>query len=514
MLLFIENDPGIPAGKIEDPFAGLDVQLAGALREAIDFDGVPVLAVPITSQETSYSCGAAALLGVLRFWNVYEGREKALYAPLETSRADGTSPQKLVDVARSFGLAAEYRMGLSFDDLRDALKRGVTAIVYLQAWSGMNVHRDSCEAGHYVVLVGMDSANAYFMDPASHLTTYAYMPLERLELAWYGQDGPGQRYERSAVFIRGSGGWDSVELDTATLMEAKAIGTAQMYGQVSMRDMVMRDQGAFTTTLRSRIKQSSTNAVRALAPVVESTEGEILAVLFEWFDGRITYHDAQVETARVWRRAYEKVREVGRRASAVERHGAAVDARLVQEEEKWFRSAVREELTYWNTFLHEINEDQVSEDRLIERLTDYLKAMRFMYESARIIALPDSVLLYWMGPRDERNCGGCEYMLERSPFTKGNIPAVPRDGSTPCLVNCRHKIVVRVAENRADVQRREQVLESRRSMVSALNRIKHADHGHHRKRYVRDVSARAHPHARNPFHNAPSLPSRTEPFEL
>lgn len=514
-MIFVENDPGIPVGRIGDPFAGLDAATVRELREAVDgtTEGHDnVLAVPHTHQATNYSCGAAALVSCLHYWCVYEGKERSLYDALETDPQEGTSLQKLAEIGQLFGLRAEVRHGLSVDDLRSALSRNVTAILLLQSNAGDP--ENPCAAGHYVVVLGIDAEHIYVMDPASSNKLPSYMPLAQLEQRWYGCDGPGQTIQRGAVCLRGRVMPEPTHeaLTQAVLIEAKAIGTAQMYGQVSMRDLVLRHQGAFASTLRSRIRQASTNAVRDLRPVVEDAERGVLAILLEWFAGHLSYREAQMQTAKEWRRAYERVREIGRRASGIDRH-ANVNPSVVHEEEKWFRSAVREELTYWNTFMHEINEDQVSEERLLERLAAYLKALRFMYEGARVLGLPDNVLLYWLGPRDERLCAGCEYVLERSPFTKNTIPAVPRDGSTPCLTNCRHKIVVRVVENRADVQQRERVLEARGTMVRALRAIKHEEHGgrHH---YVRRIASRAHPHAKNPFHNAPPLPPRTSPFQL
>jgi hypothetical protein len=322
------------------------------------------------------------------------------------------------------------------------------------------------------------------------------------------------------VFVENDPGGATVDdpfagLDAATVTEAKAIGTAPMHGQVLLRDLAIRNQGAFDSTLRSRIRMAGTNAVRDLAPVVNEAERGVVALLFEWMAGRLTFTQMRVESAKVWRTAYEQVREIGRKASAIERHGPAVDSKMLHAEETWFRSAVREELRYWNTFLHEINEGQVSEERLMQRLEAYLKALRFMYEGARVLALPDNVLLYWMGPpRDDTTiCEGCVYMMERSPFTKNTVPAVPRDGSTQCLTNCRHRIVVRVA-GLNEVFRRAEQLPARDTMVRELREIKENNHGRAAVARRHRIGNAAHPHARNPFHDAPPLPPRTEPFNL
>jgi hypothetical protein len=65
------------------------------------------------------------------------------------------------------------------------------------------------------------------------------------------------------------------------------------------------------------------------------------------------------------------------------------------------------------------------------------------------------------------NCKGCEYIVERQPYPKGRLPAVPRSGATPCLMNCRHKLVVRKADPKT-IAKRRRALPERTSMQKAL----------------------------------------------
>ncbi len=151
------------------------------------------------------------------------------------------------------------------------------------------------------------------------------------------------------------------------------------------------------------------------------------------------------------------------------------DPAVFREEEQWFRDSVREEVRYFHAFMQDIQEGRVDAIGIERRIDAYVRAHRFMYESARIQAMPNNVLLYWRGPRkneDPKVCEGCEFMMENSPYPKDTIPAVPRDGSTPCLTNCRHRIWVRVVEDRNDVIRRRNILERRDKLVRELKRIK------------------------------------------
>jgi acetylornithine deacetylase/succinyl-diaminopimelate desuccinylase-like protein/predicted double-glycine peptidase len=167
------------------------------------------LPLPLVRQETGYSCGAAAMLSVLKYWRVYDGLEKGLYGVLETTPADGTEPAKLAEGARSFGLKAEWRQDLGFADLRAALQRGDTPILDIQAWPDPGTEkaswRDDWDDGHYAVLLGMDADYAYFMDPSSD-GKYAYIALPELSDRWHDEEtrhGPHWRFQHLAVFIHG-----------------------------------------------------------------------------------------------------------------------------------------------------------------------------------------------------------------------------------------------------------------------------------------------------------------------
>jgi len=290
--------------------------------------------------------------------------------------------------------------------------------------------------------------------------------------------------------------------DGIDIAEGKAIGGAQMAANVGARDVALRQRYAGTlhgTTEQRRIMRlAAKNAMRALKPRIAETARLLARLMDRWTGGHITTGRMRNESATALRKAYEEARQVGRRASGLARmKSAGVPDRVQREEERWFRDAVREELGYWHRFLDEIRRGEVTERRLGERLEDYVRSIRFMFEAARVQAMPDNVLLHWVGPKktDPNICEGCQLMMEWTPFTKETIPAVPRDGSTPCLSNCRHRIVVRVARNYNDVIRRKNQLDRmvvetrgrpsssspRAKMVRKLQEVKDEAHGGRRR---------------------------------
>jgi hypothetical protein len=306
------------------------------------------------------------------------------------------------------------------------------------------------------------------------------------------------------------------------MAEAKAVGTADLSGDLAVRDAGLR--AGWRSTVRYHVRQAATNAPREMKIAEENARGTIAPLLRGWLAGNITYADLEEHSSFLWRLAYEQVHEIGRHASALER--LHPDPQVLAEEETWFRSAVREEMRYWQLAIREWRDRRAAatrvrnreeraqtvaavDERGWQRFEAYVRALRFMFESSRILALPPDVLLYWMGPdkrkdpKDRGICEGCQYMMERSPFVKANIPAVPRDGQTPCLTNCRHKVVIRIG--RVDeAARRFQELPARESMVRQLKRIKDESHGAHRQRraagHARRTAGAGREHVHNPFH--------------
>ena len=171
------------------------------------------LKVPYIYQATDYSCGAAALMSILYYWGVYDGKETDLYKDLNTT-TEGTHPQSLTQLARSIGLQSRIQVYTSLDELQTALVNGETVILDIQAWpDGAEVGLPwplVWESGHYVVLVAMDDHYAYFMDP-SLLNAYGYIPLTELVERWHDyetSEDPSNKIKRwnnvnLAIFISG-----------------------------------------------------------------------------------------------------------------------------------------------------------------------------------------------------------------------------------------------------------------------------------------------------------------------
>jgi predicted double-glycine peptidase len=189
----------------------LAVAFAGTLAltsRAAGTGGRPhLLPVPLISQATPWTCGAASLMAALVYFGVFDEPESRLDAELGATPEDGVAPERIAAEARRFGLAADVKTDLTLADLADELWRGSLVIVALQAWPsepGADAER-GWENGHYVVVVGLDAARVYAMDPSVR-TGYAYLSRDAFMRRWHDYDvvdGRRHDYERLGIVLRG-----------------------------------------------------------------------------------------------------------------------------------------------------------------------------------------------------------------------------------------------------------------------------------------------------------------------
>lgn len=157
------------------------------------------------AQTTNFSCGAASLAAVLRYWKVWDGQERDLWPALHTTSKDGTEPQPIAEVARAHGLDAAYRRDVTIDELRTAVARGETVILDLQAWAEKSVvWREDWDDGHYVVLVAIDEKRVYYMDPSED-SGYGQLPIPEFVERWHDAEVDGRKYQHMAIFVHGAG---------------------------------------------------------------------------------------------------------------------------------------------------------------------------------------------------------------------------------------------------------------------------------------------------------------------
>lgn len=228
------------------------------------------------------------------------------------------------------------------------------------------------------------------------------------------------------------------------LMEGKAIGTAKVADLTLLQNMLYASD-ADPANYAAKVKVGATVGKRKLSEVQERVKTELLGVIIAFQRGKIDEATLEARATKTMKTAWRDVFLAGVRSAGFPGEGAGKGKTLVKltpKDEAWFKSAVQHEMRFLNKFLTAITENAYSMP-LDRRAQMYVDALRSFYESARVIALPSNCVLHWVGPHDATKCAGCTYLLENGPYTKFTLPTVPTAGMTPCLSNCRDRVLVR-----------------------------------------------------------------------
>jgi predicted double-glycine peptidase len=152
-----------------------------------------LIRVPTVRQSTNYTCGVAALMSVLQYWGV-EYREDALKEELGAKFCNpdlGTNHLRILEFAKEQGFEAIKHLNLGLDNLKKMIDLGKPVMIALQAWAEdpQTVNwKEDYEDGHYVVVIGYDDQNVFFMDPST-LGNYVYVPTQEFLDRWHDEDG-------------------------------------------------------------------------------------------------------------------------------------------------------------------------------------------------------------------------------------------------------------------------------------------------------------------------------------
>jgi len=167
--------------------------------------------LPLVKQKSNYTCGAASLLCVLRFYGFRGLKESDLAKKLMTDIRFGVDSGTLAKVAKRYGLKAQCRVGLKISDLELELKKGHPVIVDFQAWRTHKEQRSPWRKiwvdGHYSVIQNMDRWHIWLMDP--WIGRIVRLTHRQFLARWHtdetrSDDRPTKhRVRRSAVIIHG-----------------------------------------------------------------------------------------------------------------------------------------------------------------------------------------------------------------------------------------------------------------------------------------------------------------------
>ncbi len=158
--------------------------------------------LPLVRQSTGYTCGVSAVQSVFGYYGD-DIRNDKLARLLKADPDQGTSYLMIQKVATKRGYRVRVHFDMTLDELKDLMDRKKPTILSIQAWPGHHVDWPSdWEDGHYVVAVGYDGKNFYFMDPAT-LGDFTYIPISEFLDRWHDKDQKGNILNHFGIVIDG-----------------------------------------------------------------------------------------------------------------------------------------------------------------------------------------------------------------------------------------------------------------------------------------------------------------------
>lgn len=174
-----------------------------------------LIRLPLTRQATNYTCGVSALQSVLAYYGE-EYSEMPLSKKLRANYKNGTAYMEIKGFSEKNGFQVDIHKNMAIADLKALIDKKFPVICLLQAWSEVPVNYSTeWNDGHYVVAVGYDEKNIFFMDPST-LGTFAYVPENEFIERWHDTDGKERLHHFGMVVSKDKVTYQS---DVATFME-------------------------------------------------------------------------------------------------------------------------------------------------------------------------------------------------------------------------------------------------------------------------------------------------------
>lgn len=214
--------PSVVASAQPDPAASLKPKFNSNVvlpdpkknREAIKLPS-NLLQLPLTRQATDYTCGVAALQSIFAYYGD-EFTEMPLAKSLKCNFKFGTAYKSIESYAKQQGYSVEIHKDMTLEQLKQLIDKRLPVLCLVQAWAAVPTdYRTEWKDGHYVVAVGYDEKNIFFMDPST-LGDFSYIPLDEFVERWHDTDGHERLHHFGMVIQK-----DKVKFEpgVATFME-------------------------------------------------------------------------------------------------------------------------------------------------------------------------------------------------------------------------------------------------------------------------------------------------------
>jgi uncharacterized protein len=146
-----------------------------------------LLNVPYVNQPSNFTSGPTSLQAVLAYYGSDPNLDD-LINMTNTTPENGTSPTSIVQAANNLGFNAVIKENMSLANLQQLVNQGTPVIVDVQAGNNntsnnQNFTNDQ-NNNHYMVVIGIDSTNVYFEDPAI-IGSRGYIPNQEFLDRWH-----------------------------------------------------------------------------------------------------------------------------------------------------------------------------------------------------------------------------------------------------------------------------------------------------------------------------------------
>lgn len=147
--------------------------------------GLTMLNINSYQQTTEYTCGPAAVVSLLRYYN-RTGDEMTIASEMGTSTTTGTTPQQMTSWLNTHNFNASWHQNGTLDTIINNLKKNKPVLVEWSDWGG-----------HWVLAAGYDTRNTademddviIFADPYDrhddNKDGYTWFSAQRFYYMWY-----------------------------------------------------------------------------------------------------------------------------------------------------------------------------------------------------------------------------------------------------------------------------------------------------------------------------------------
>jgi len=144
-----------------------------------------ILYIPDVLQFSDFDCGDMCVQAVMAYYGT-DLNEVKLLKKLKTRKSDGTGSEHIIEFFERQNFKVEAR-SMDVEDLKYFIGKKIPVIVLAQAWKKSKVKYQKTKSyGHYMVVIGYDSRNLYFEDPA--MFGKGYIPIKEFGKRWHALD--------------------------------------------------------------------------------------------------------------------------------------------------------------------------------------------------------------------------------------------------------------------------------------------------------------------------------------